>query len=168
MSVLQTKVTTIDYDKKTRKIALMLKEQIDQNPLIFKMILSGYKGISFGNKEGYFNILNEGNVNTTLESRIISILEKEYQKDAKSNTQEEIELAVLKYALIERTNSFNLYNIERLPENMIYYYIAYLKYKSDFDKKSLISFVLSPKTEVKESLFNALHQRYGITLYNLL
>lgn len=168
MSVLQTKVTIIDYDKKARKIALRLKEQIEQNPLIFKMILSGYKGISFGNKDGFFNILNEGNVNTTLESRIISILEKEYQKDAKNNTQEEIELAVLKYALIECTNSFNLYNIERLPENMIYYYMAYLKYKNDFDKKSLISFILSPKKETKESLFNNLHQRYGITLYNLL
>ena len=47
MSALQTKITKIDYDKNTKEIALKLKELIDRNPLIFQMILTEYKGISF-------------------------------------------------------------------------------------------------------------------------
>ena len=37
----------------------MLKKMIDRNPLIFQMILTEYKGISFTDKRGYFNILKE-------------------------------------------------------------------------------------------------------------
>ena len=80
MSTLQTTITTIEYDKKTKKEAFQLKELIEQSPLIFQMILSEYKGISFTEKEGYFNIVKEGNITKTLTTKIISILEKEYQK----------------------------------------------------------------------------------------
>lgn len=168
MSTLQTTITTIEYDKKTKKEAFQLKELIEQSPLIFQMILSEYKGISFTEKEGYFNIVKEGNITKTLTTKIISILEKEYQKDSPQNTDSEIELAILKYALIERTDSFELYTIEKLPENMIYYYMAYLRYKKDNDEKSLIKFILHPTKEEKEVLFNCLHQKHGLTLYNVL
>ena len=117
MSTLQTKITKIDYDKNTKEIALKLKELIENNPLIFQIILTEYKGISFTDKRGYFNIIKEGNVEKTLTKKIITILEQEYQKDAKDNIDREIELAVLKYAIIERTNSFDLYTITKLHSN---------------------------------------------------
>ena len=120
MNILQTTVTTISYNKNAKDMAFMLKKMIDRNPLIFQMILTEYKGISFTDKRGYFNILKEGSIEKTLTQKIISVLEQEYQKDAKDNINREIELAVLKYAIIERTNSFDLYTITKLPENMIY------------------------------------------------
>ena len=50
MSTIQTKITNIDYDKNTKEKAQKLKELIEKNPLIFQMILTEYKGISFTNK----------------------------------------------------------------------------------------------------------------------
>ena len=168
MSTLQTKITKIDYDKNTKEIALKLKELIDRNPLIFQMILTEYKGISFTDKRGYFNIIKDGSVEATLTKKIISVLDQEYQKDAKNNNDQQIELAVLKYAFVERTNSFDLYTISKLPENMIYYYMAYLKYKRDLNEHELYINVLTQTKEKQNALFNELHQRQGITLYNLL
>lgn len=168
MSTLQTKITKIDYDKNTKEIAQKIKDLIEKNPLIFKMILTEYKGISFTDKRGYFNIIKDGSVEETLTKKIISVLDQEYQKDAKDNTVLQIELAILKYALIERTNSFDSYSIERLPENMIYYYMAYLKYKRDLNEHELFITILDQTKERQDTLFNELHQRRGITLYNLL
>ena len=132
------------------------------------MILTEYKGISFTDKRGYFNIIKDGSIETTLTKKIISVLDQEYQKDAKNNNDQQIELAVLKYALVERTNSFDLYTISKLPENMIYYYMAYLKYKRDLNEHELYINVLTQTKEKQNALFNELHQRQGITIYNLL
>lgn len=168
MSILQSNNPTIIYDKKTKKEALKIRELMEKNPLIFRMILSEYKGISFSDKEGYLNLQRDGDIEKTLTTEIISALEKEYQKDATSNNDEDIELGILKYALIERTDSFDLYSIEKLPENMIYYYMAYLRYKEEHDEDKLLSFILSSEKEEKDALFNKIHQKCGVTLYNLL
>ena len=168
MNILQTTVTTISYNKNAKDMAFMLKKMIDRNPLIFQMILTEYKGISFTDKRGYFNILKEGSIEKTLTQKIISVLEQEYQKDAKDNIDREIELAVLKYAIIERTNSFDLYTITKLPENMIYYYMAYLKYKKDLNEHELLATLLNQTKEKQDALFNELHKKQGINLYNLL
>lgn len=168
MRKLQIQNITIEYDEKTKKEALKLKKQIEESPLIFNMILNGYKGISFCDKEGYFNVAREGNIEATLTSQILFVLEREYQKDSAHNSDTDIELAILKYALIEYTDSFELYPIEKLPDNMIHYYMAYLKYKKDHNEEQLISFVLSPQKEAKENLFNELHRKHGIALYNFI
>ena len=168
MSTIQTKITNIDYDKNTKEKAQKLKELIEKNPLIFQMILTEYKGISFTDKRGYLNIEQEGTIEETLIKKIISVLDQEYQKDAKNNNDREIELAILKYALVERTNSFDLYTIKQLPENMIYYYMAYLKYKRDLNGHELLATILNQTKERQDTLFNELHKKQGINLYNLL
>ena len=60
---------TIAFGSKEK--AQKLKELIEKNPLIFQMILTEYKGISFTDKRGYLNIEQEGTIEETLIKKII-------------------------------------------------------------------------------------------------
>ena len=152
--ILNTSIISIEYTKDCEGTALELKQCIENNSLLFKILLIGYEKITFNceddTKAFHFSTLK----NFKRKIQFLLLIWNEYVKELilEEETNKKILKSLFQYEL-EKQKGHNCFNDIKSAINPFYSLIAVLYYEELKKPQELVEFIFSPTETEKEKIF---------------